>query len=476
MKHLIIAAAVFWALFQVTGMFWSAKGALPSGGFARLSEGPQLFINNPYHNGYFYLFGLTAAAPLDPAKAGYEIWVEEFSGSHHAGNVENRPSRSELSFTISPEFSSPSWESDEPLTEFRKQQASLRAATGEHQILIARYERWLGMPFEDWGFSHRVTPRYQAIMAVHRLYISEGFSLGITEGLDRLNREFQFWRVVLREAKTIDTKMFSQILISDDLSLLSRILAKPTVDKAFLTMGLQLTLPLSGSEHSLRWPIRNQLALAVKEGRAGRIMKDSRSEQAKADEEWLLTSANLPLQAFDRIEHPPARTWFGLTLQSAQAWETYAAYYDALISASENGAKRLPAMHEVTGTLQRGMIENLLNPYPVAPDWETFHRKLMETDTRLRLASLQIQLRRPSAQTAVPTRLAQVGSQYFDPFSGLPMLWSPTQQKLYSVGKDRLDDGGDPTFDISVPAIVVATQTAPKEMGQSFRSPRSTRQ
>ena len=68
---------------------------------------------------------------------------------------------------------------------------------------------------------------------------------------------------------------------------------------------------------------------------------------------------------------------------------------------------------------------------------------------------LQIQLRHPSPQTAVPTRLAQVGSQYFDPFTGLPMLWSPTQQKLYSVGKDRLDDGGDPTFDISVPAVVV---------------------
>jgi hypothetical protein len=44
-------------------------------------------------------------------------------------------------------------------------------------------------------------------------------------------------------------------------------------------------------------------------------------------------------------------------------------------------------------------------------------------------------------------------------------LWSPTQQKLYSVGKDRLDDGGDPTFDISVPAAAAqnqAAQTQPK--------------
>jgi hypothetical protein len=38
------------------------------------------------------------------------------------------------------------------------------------------------------------------------------------------------------------------------------------------------------------------------------------------------------------------------------------------------------------------------------------------------------------------------------------MLWSPTQQKLYSVGKDRLDDGGDPSFDISVPAVIASSQ------------------
>ena len=118
-------------------------------------------------------------------------------------------------------------------------------------------------------------------------------------------------------------------------------------------------------------------------------------------------------------------------------------------------------MQEVMGTVHRGTLERMLSARPVEPDWKMFHAQLIETDTRLRLASLQIQLRHPSPQTAVPTRLAEVGSQYFDPFTGLPMLWSPTQQKLYSVGRDRLDDGGDPTFDISVPAIVGETQAKP---------------
>ena len=132
----------------------------------------------------------------------------------------------------------------------------------------------------------------------------------------------------------------------------------------------------------------------------------------------------------------------------------YVAYYDAIINASENKAKQLPGMQDVMGTLHRSMVEGALNARPLQPDWGVFYNQIIETDTRLRLASLQIQLRHPSQQAAVPTRLAEVGSQYFDPFTGLPMLWSPTQQKLYSVGKDRLDDGGDPTFDISVPAVV----------------------
>ena len=99
-----------------------------------------------------------------------------------------------------------------------------------------------------------------------------------------------------------------------------------------------------------------------------------------------------------------------------------------------------------------------------------FHYQLRETDARLRLASLQVVLRRPSAQTTVPNRLAQVGSSYYDPFSGLPMLWSPTQQKIYSVGKDRYDDGGDASFDISVPAIVALTP-APKESQRCSNQP-----
>ncbi|MBI2883624.1 MAG: hypothetical protein HYY11_06950 [Candidatus Methylomirabilis oxyfera] len=46
---------------------------------------------------------------------------------------------------------------------------------------------------------------------------------------------------------------------------------------------------------------------------------------------------------------------------------------------------------------------------------------------------------------ALPDRLG-----FYDPFSGLPMLWNPETGQLYNVGKDEKDDSGDVTLDIAV--------------------------
>ena len=457
MKNLAIAAVILWAAFYVGGMFFASDDRGTEAAFVRLIEAPQRSIENPYYNGYFYLFGLTAAASLDPAKTGYEIWVDETEDARPAEVAERRATRADLVYTPASETISSSWETDDPLTEFRKLETPFRVALGQYRILLSRYERWIGMPFDDWGFGRRATPLAPEILAVHRLYVAEGFSSSTMEGVERLHKDFHLWRTILREAKSMRTKVLAQVVITDNLQLLSRILAKPTVDQTILTMGLQLTLPLSAPEYSLRWPVQHQLALALKDHSSG-LRRENDRERSRLYADWLSRAGHLPGDAFAGIVHPPARTATG-TFQWGQAASEYAAYYDAIIKASENNVRRLPGMQEVVATLHRGLLEGLLSSRPIEPDWEIFHSQLIETDARLRLASLQIQLRHTSPQTAVPARLAEVGSQYFDPFTGLPMLWSPTQQKLYSVGKDRLDDGGDPTFDISVPAVVGQTST-----------------
>jgi hypothetical protein len=468
MKHLAVAAVILWAAFHFGGMLFSSGDRAAETLFGRLTDEPARSIENPYRNGYFYLFGLTAAASLDPAKTGYEIWVEDTQDARRAEFFERRATRADLVYSLPPETTSPWWESDDPLTELRKKDTASLAATGQYRILLSRYERWTSMPFDDWGFGRRVTPLAPEILAVHRLYIMEGFSTSTMEGLERLRKDFHLWRTVLREAKTITTKVFAQVVITDDLQLLSRILAKPTVDKAILTMGFHLTLPLSPPEYSLRWPIRHQVTIAMKD-RSASFRSERDQQRHHFYEDWLIRTSRLPVDAFENIVHPPARPG-SAGFQWNQSVSMYAAYYEAITTASENNVKRLPGMHEVAGALHRGMLESLLNSRPVEPDWEIFHGQLIETDTRFRLASLQIQLRHPGPHTSVPTRLAEVGSQYFDPFTGLPMLWSATQQKLYSVGKDRLDDGGDPTFDISVSAVTGQAQAKPSVPAPATRS------
>lgn len=474
MKHLVIPALVLVALFPLGGLIWRSEDHLTAETFSQFIQPPPRLITNPYHNGYFYLFGLNAAPPRDPAHAGYDLWIE--TGQDDSGEQEiSKVPGSELDLSVSPESLSAQGEGVDPLNEFRNKDSLAQLSNRDHRIYLSRYNKWLTLPFEDWGFGSRAQPRYRDVMSIHRLYIAEGFSLDTLRGVERLGKELLFWRLVLREARTIQTKIFAQVVLTDDLRLLSHILARPDVEKNTLILAAQLTVPLTQPEYSLRWPIRHQLALAAKSRNRSLQSGTRELTSRRSEQDWLAQAANLPPDVFEKIEHPPSRSTFGLPLESAQAGEAYRAYYDIATKASETGTRFFPRMEEVTSTIQRGLAERVLNPHPIEPDWGRFYTTLMGTDARLRLASLQIQLRRASVHTAVPTRLAEVGSQYFDPFSGLPMLWSPTQQKLYSVGEDRLDDGGDPTFDISVPAIIEPSQSAPRGAGLTRNTPRHRR-
>jgi len=474
MKHLIISITILWVFFQISSLIWSSKGQPPSATFTRLLEPPPHRLTNPYENGYYYLLGFAADASLDPAKVGHEMWLETTAVPGVREFNYDKPGRSELQIQFPLEKVLPSWNSENPLSEFRKIQAQLQTVAGRDHTLLARYERWLTMPFEDMGFGHQGTPRFLEIFVAHRLYIAGGFSRQTALGMQRLKKDIGTWRSVLRDATTIATKVMAQILITDDLRLLSTLLSKPAVNKTVLAMTANIASPLTAAESSLRWPFQHQFTLGVHDDHTGELTSERQTESLNTQEQWLANTARLPEQAFRQIAHPFGRSFLGISFRTRETWETYATYYDALIHAAETGKSTLPKLHDITGITRQGIVESLASPNLSEPDWDPFHYQLRETDARLRLASLQVVLRRPSAETTVPNRLAQVGSSYYDPFSGLPMLWSPTQQKIYSVGKDRYDDGGDASFDISVPAIV-SLAPEPKESQAAAPTSRTNR-
>jgi hypothetical protein len=474
MKHLIISIVILWAFFQLSSLIWTSKGQPPSASFTRLLEPPQQRLVDPYENGYFYLLGFAAAASLDPAKVGHEMWLETTATPGASEFDYDKPGRSELQIQLPVEKVLPSWNSENPVSEFRSLNVRLQTMTGRDHTLYTRYERWLTMPFEDMGFGHQGTPRFVELFVGHRLYLADGFSRQTALGMQRLRNDMHMWRSVLRDATTIATKVMAQIVITDNLRLLSTLLSQPFVDKTVLAMTPNIAPPLTAAESSLRWPLQHQFILGVQGGHTSELSTARQTKSLNAQKQWLASTARFPEQVFRQIAHPHERSFLGIPLQTRETWEMYATYYDAMIQAAEAGQSTLPKLHELTGTARQGILESLLSPTPFEPDWDPLHYQLRETDARLRLASLQVVLRRPSAQSTVPNRLAQVGSSYYDPFSGLPMLWSQTQQKIYSVGKDRYDDGGETSFDISVPATLTPT-SLPKESQASAPTRRPNR-
>ena len=466
MKHLIIGIVVVWAFFQLSSLIWSSKGQPPSPTFTRLLELPQHHSVGPDKNGYFYLLGFAADASLDPGKVGHEIWLETNATPSVSEFNYDKPGRSDLQIQVPIDQVLPAWDSENPLIEFRNMHAQIQALSGRDHILFTRYERWLTMPFEDMGFGHSGTPRLAEGLVAHRLYIADGFSRQTALGMERLKKDLYTWRTVLRDATTTATKVMAEIVITDDLHLLSTLLSQPVINKTLLAMTPDIAPLLTTAESSLRWPLQHQFTLGVLADRLGTSIIERQTDSLNPQEEWLTNTARLPKQAFRQIAHPHGPSFLGISLRTRETWEMYATYYDAMIHATETGQIILPKIQELAGNGRQGIMESIVSPAPFEPDWNPIHHQLRELDARLRLASLQAALRRPSAQTTVPNRLAQVGSSYYDPFSGLPMLWSPTQQKIYSVGKDRFDDGGDTTFDISVPAIV-SLVPAPKESRSS---------
>jgi hypothetical protein len=288
-------------------------------------------------------------------------------------------------------------------------------------------------------------------MGAHRLFVATGFADQVKTGLDRLTLDIAKWRTVLREARTLPIKMLATVMVEDNVELLSRMLSQTTVDKHVLAQGLNLLQPLTATEYSLRWPIQNEFMIGYQRSRMGSMNAPRQPQSDTSALATVATLSHLPPGAFQNIAHPKTHTgsWFASTGQ--RTWDAYASFYDATIKTAETLHSPLPRLHDIAKHSQRTFLERLADPMEFEPQWEPFSQRLVETDARLRLVSLQILMRKPTATVTIPTRLAEVGSMYFDPFTGLPMLWSPTQKRLYSAGKDRLDDGGDPSFDISVP-------------------------
>jgi len=426
-------AIALWSALIIggTASLWLGVEQKPSEAFQHLvGVSPPKTIEDWKDNGYILLIGFGAASSMDPMQAGYDRWLSANTEATKGCPVRtNRQSVARVaSYTQTSADRLTSSDSSLPFVAEWWQGKENIDPKGQQ---VSRYRRWLNLPFEDWGFNYLGSPNCGQILVVHRLYVAEGFAQSLNAGLDRLETDLTAWRKVLAQARTLSIKSMAAEGIGDDLAVMSGLLNRQNIDNKVVQRLTRMARPLDPEERSLRWPMQNEFALAV------RRMDSRVHPHAGTDPSLAVAVAQMPL--------PKQRTL-----------NMYAAYYEALIKAAGSPHSLMPKLYDFANTPSRtwldygfNPIDNLIVADPM-PDWDAIIGGIMETDARLRLVGLHARLRAPSQDSSLVARIAQAGPSFYDPFTELPMLVNASRGIIYSVGMDHKDDGGDPTFDVSV--------------------------
>lgn len=435
------------------GVVWLVMEEPSTSAYRNLTtNSPQAHID-PRKNGYMMLLGFDSSAERDPLQAGDERKVEgqelQVAQACMAGDEQTGMTTTGASANVLKGW----FRSADPAAQMKSQAAAVRSWTAQEAVGLKRYQQWLSMPFEDAGYGQIVSPNCGQVLLAHRLYLAEGFAQDLNTGLGRLESDMGSWRVALGQSKTLMVKMLAATAVQDDGAIASGLLTRQDLDAAAIGRLGKIVRPLDQVELSLRWPMQSHFVWATK-------TVPSSLKNDKSDERPLPVSlaAAMPLPVQRRAN-------------------AYADYYEAASKAVAEGRyTNLPKLSSFIRTPAVSALDYVANPVEhiigiePLPSWDPYVGRIVATDARLRLAGLQVWIRRGAQEGNVLTRLAKAGQAYYDPFTGLPMLVNQQRGLLYSVGPDGKDQDGDLQFD-----VVATIPTTPSVVSESSRSVPSSR-
>jgi hypothetical protein len=249
-------------------------------------------------------------------------------------------------------------------------------------------------------------------------------------------------------------KMLAATAVQDDVAIASGLLIRQDLDGAAIGRLGKIARPLDQVELSLRWPMQSHFVWATKT-----VTTSLKNDKAGERPLYVALAAAMPLPVQRRSN-------------------AYADYYEAASKAVVEGRyTNLPKPSSFIRTPAVSAVDYLANPIEhiigiePLPSWDPYVGRMVETDARLRLASLQAWIRRGTQEGNVLTRLAKAGQAHYDPFTGLPMLVNQQKGVMYSVGQDGKDQDGDPQRDVV--ATIPTTQSVVLESSRSVTRPRS---
>jgi len=410
---------------------WIVMEAPSSSVYHNLTMSPPLASIDSRKNGYFLLLGFEAPEEQNPLQIGYERKVE--GDDRHAANVcmLGDEGKGTTSTGASPNVIRGWFTTADPAAHLALQTTAIRSAAAQESLALRRYRQWLSMPFEDVGYGQILSPNCAHILLAHRLYLAEGFAQGLNTGLERLETDMSSWRVVMEQSKTLMVKMLAATAVEENIAIASGLLIRQNLDGEAVGRLGKIVRPLDPVESSLRWPMQSHLAWATKSV-ATRLKQDETDERPL----HVALAAAMPLPVQRRSN-------------------AYADYYEAASkSVAEGRYTNLPKPSTFIRTPAVNTLDYLANPIEhiigiePLPSWDPYVGRMVEIDARLRLASLQVWIRRGAQEESVLARLAKAGQAYYDPFTGLPMLLDQQRGVMYSVGRDGKDQEGDPLRDV----------------------------
>ncbi|BCA55078.1 hypothetical protein W02_22180 [Nitrospira sp. KM1] len=438
----IVTLCLFMAALGIgtIALVWIAMEESPSPRYQSMTASPQRVVTDQAKNGYLLLLGLDSPPGQDPIQAGYERKPTEQDSSLalsclHEADIAGTPNGGSA-----PANAVNAWfRSADPLARLKGQAETIKPLVSKESSVLSRYQQWLGMPFDDWGYGTLASPDCSRVLLIHRLFVLEGFNQDGAAGIGRLEKDMEAWRGALSQSRTLMVKMMAAAAIHDDTALVSSLLTRPDLDGPSLARLSKLVRPLDQAELSVKWPMQSHLIWAMRNV-SGELKKDRGEERLL----YGTLAAALPLPVQRRAN-------------------AYAEYYDAANKAVAEGRYvSLPKSSAFVRNPASGVMDYLSNPVELlaglepVPSWDPYVGKMVETDAQLRLASLQAWVRRGPQDADFLARLAKAGQAYYDPFTGLPMLVNQQKRLLYSVGRDGKDQEGDPRYDVavSIPSMV----------------------
>ncbi len=435
------------------GLAWMVMEDSPSSVYHNLTASPPRALTDSKKNGYFLLLGFDVSEDQDPFQAGYERKADGSDLRAASACMLGDEGKEKPAIGASANVVRGWFASADPVAELKLQAATVRSWAAQESVAIRRYQQWLSMPFEDVGYGQIMSPNCAHILFAHRLYLAEGFAQGVGAGLERLEADMGSWRVALGQSKTLMVKMMAATAVQDDVAIASGLLIRQDFDGETVGRLGKIVRPLDQVELSLRWPMQSHLVWATKT-----VMTNLKNDKTNERPLHVALAAAMPLPVQRRSN-------------------AYADYYEAASKAVAEGRyTNLPKPYRFVRTPAVSVMDYLANPIEhiigiePLPSWDPYVGRMVETDARLRLASLQAWIRRGAQEGNLLTRIAKAGQTHYDPFTGFPMLVDQQKGVMYSVGQDGKDQEADPLLDVV--ASIPKTQPVVIESSRSVSRPK----